>query len=149
MNFPVQGNFLGSSAGAKFTVAQATPTISWKNPLPITYGTPLGIAQLNAIASVQGNFVYSPAAGTVLTAGGQTLSVTFTPTDTTDYTTATATITWTNPAPITYGTPLSSAQLNASASVSGAFNYSPPGGTVLSAGSQTLSVKFNPTDAND
>ena len=41
-----------------------------------------------------GTFAYTPAAGTVLDAGnGQTLSVTFTPTDTTDYTTATATAT--------------------------------------------------------
>ena len=41
-----------------------------------------------------GTFTYTPAAGTVLNAGtGQTLSVTFTPTDTTDYTTATATAT--------------------------------------------------------
>ena len=40
-----------------------------------------------------GTFAYTPAAGTVLDAGSQTLSVTFTPTDTTDYTTATATAT--------------------------------------------------------
>src|SRR5262249_53997785 len=47
--------------------------------------------QLNATASVPGTFVYSPAAGTVLPVGnGQMLSVTFTPTDAVDYTTATA-----------------------------------------------------------
>jgi hypothetical protein len=40
---------------------------------------------LNATASVPGTFVYSPVAGTVLSAGIQTLSVTFTPTDTTHY----------------------------------------------------------------
>jgi hypothetical protein len=41
--------------------------------------------------SVPGTFAYSPPAGTVLTAGNnQTLSVTFTPTDATDYTGATA-----------------------------------------------------------
>ena len=40
-----------------------------------------------------GTFVYTPAAGTVLNAGaGQTLSVTFTPTDTANYTPATATV---------------------------------------------------------
>ena len=38
-----------------------------------------------------GTFVYSPAAGTVLAVGTHTLSVTFTPTDLTRYTTATAT----------------------------------------------------------
>jgi len=41
---------------------------------------------------VAGTFVYTPVSGTVLTAGAQTLSVTLTPTDTTDYTTATTTV---------------------------------------------------------
>ena len=38
------------------------------------------------------NFTYTPASGTVLTAGPHTLSVTLTPTDATDYKTATATV---------------------------------------------------------
>ena len=50
-------------------------------------------AQLDAPASVAGKFVYSPAAGKVLTAGTQTLSVTFTPTDHVDYSSATDTVT--------------------------------------------------------
>jgi hypothetical protein len=77
------------------TVSQLTPTITWSTPASITYGTPLSSTQLDATASVPGTFVYSPAAGTVLGAGTQTLNVTFTPTDTTDYTTATATTTLT------------------------------------------------------
>src|ERR1035441_2082940 len=48
--------------------------------------------QLDATASVPGSFVYTPAAGTVLSVGAHTLSVTFTPTDTTDYTPATAAV---------------------------------------------------------
>ena len=48
--------------------------------------------QLDAIANVPGKFTYSPAAGTKLKVGnGQTLRVTFIPTDATDYTTATGT----------------------------------------------------------
>ncbi len=83
-----------------------------------------------ATPQVPGTFVYNPPAGTVEPVGTDTLSVTFTPTDTTDYTTATGTVQLvvTNPvtpivtptgsrgrtpAPITYGTPLSSVQLNA------------------------------------
>src|SRR6185437_2532952 len=58
----------------------------WANPAGISYGTVLSATQLNATASVPGTFVYSPAAGTVLPAGnGQTLSVSFTPTDATNY----------------------------------------------------------------
>ncbi len=57
-------------------------------------------------------------------------------------------ITWTHPADIVYGTPLGSAQLNATASVAGTFNYSPPPGTVLNVGSNhVLSVRFAPADA--
>jgi outer membrane protein assembly factor BamB len=80
--------------GGSFTVDQATPTVSWPTPSAVTNGTALGSAQLDATASVPGSFSYSPAAGTVLSAGAnQTLGVTFTPTDTTDYTTASATTT--------------------------------------------------------
>jgi adhesin/invasin len=41
---------------------------------------------------VPGNFAYTPAAGSVLPAGNQTLSTTFTPADTNDYKTTTASI---------------------------------------------------------
>ncbi len=54
-------------------------------------------------------------------------------------------ITWDNPAPITYGTLLSSTQLNATASVPGTFSYTPSAFTLLSAGTQTLKVVFTPT----
>ena len=56
-------------------------------------------------------------------------------------------VTWAHPVDITYGTPLSEAQLNATASVPGVFTYSPPLGTCLQAGSsQTLRVSFVPAD---
>ncbi len=141
-------------------VDKETPAITWATPSAITYGTALSSTQLNATASVPGTFVYSPVSGKVLGAGSRTLSVTFTPADTTDYNTATATvtlvvnkatptITWATPSPIIYGTALSSTQLNATASVPGTFVYSPVSGKVLGAGSQTLSVTFTPTDTTD
>jgi hypothetical protein len=115
---------------------------------------------LNATASVQGRFVYSPAEGDVLTAGVQTLTATFTPTDAADYTTAQAAIsftvakakpiiTWPKPASVAYGTTLSGAQLNATASVPGTFVYAPAAGTVLSAGMNAISATFTPTDVTD
>jgi hypothetical protein len=77
------------------TVIPATPIITWANPSNIIYGTALNAAQLDAtVNNIPGTFAYTPASGTVLNAGGnQTLSVTFTPTDTTDYTSATQTAT--------------------------------------------------------
>jgi cyclophilin family peptidyl-prolyl cis-trans isomerase len=144
------------------TPPPTTPTINWSNPADITYGTALSGTQLDATASVLGTFTYSPAIGTVLHAGtGQVLSVTFTPNDTADYTTANArvtinvnkatpTITWATPADITQRTALGPAQLDATASVPGTFTYSPGIGKVLLAGAgQPLSVTFTPTDTTD
>ena len=48
--------------------------------------------QLDATASVPGTFVYTPPAGTVLCAGTQTLSVTFTPADVRGYEKATVSV---------------------------------------------------------
>src|SRR6185295_13960507 len=62
------------------------PVITWPAPAPITAGTALGATQLNATTTVAGTFAYTPAAGTILPLGaGQTLSVTFTPTDSVNY----------------------------------------------------------------
>jgi len=144
------------------SVTQTAPVISWSNPADIAYGTPLSGMQLNASCGVAGSFAYTPASGTVLGVGnGQTLSVTFTPTDTVDYTTATASVSinvqkatpvvsWSNPADIVYGTALSGTQLNASCTVLGGFTYTPASGTVLGVGNgQTLSVQFVPADTAD
>jgi sugar lactone lactonase YvrE len=83
-------------ATAAYTInLPVTPSITWATPAAISYGTALSATQLNAISTVAGAFLYSPVAGTVLNVGSHTLSVTFTPTDTTDYTTATASVTLT------------------------------------------------------
>jgi hypothetical protein len=155
-------DYTTASASASINVRQATPVITWGNPADITYGTALGAAQLNASANVAGTFAYTPAAGTTLNAGAnQTLRATFTPTDTVDYTTssasasinvrqATPVITWANPADITYGTALGAAQLSATANTAGTFAYAPAAGTVLNAGvNQALSVTFTPADTAD
>jgi Beta-propeller repeat len=74
-------------------LAKTNPTITWANPAAIAFGSALGSGQLNATANVAGTFVYNPPAGTVLLPGsGQTLSVTFTPSDTVDYSTVTDTV---------------------------------------------------------
>jgi hypothetical protein len=58
---------------------QGVPVLTWSNPADITFGASLGSTQLNATADVPGSFVYSPPAGSVPPVGQQTLSVTFTP----------------------------------------------------------------------
>ena len=85
-------NYATATATVSLTVLKATPTITWTSPVDIVYGTALGATQLNATASVDGTFVYTPAAGASLNAGSHSLSVTFTPTDSANYATATATV---------------------------------------------------------
>ncbi len=65
-------------------------------------------------------------------------------------------ITWVpSPSTIVYGTPLSSAQLDATATtpsdtpLPGTFYYAQPVGTILNAGDQTLNAVFVPTDSAD
>jgi hypothetical protein len=131
------------------TVIKGTPVIAWRTLVPITYGTALSPTQLDASSPLTGSFAYTPAAGTVLAAGTQTLSVTFTPTDTADYTTATQTVQLTvNQAPLTitannktkaYGAPLSILDASYSGFVNG------EGASVLSG---TLSCTTTATQAS-
>jgi len=153
-------NYTTAQTSVAVTVAKATPAIAWSTPDPMTCGTALSATQLNAAASVPGTFAYTPAAGDLLAAGTHTLSVTFTPTDDTNYAAAqaavsltvakaTPAIAWSTPAPITYGTLLSTTQLSATTSVPGKFVYNPGVGAVLAAGEHTPSVIFTPTDTSN
>jgi subtilase family serine protease len=235
-----QTNYTVSLVNGTLTVAQANPQMTWTNPAAITYGAALTSNQLNAMASVPGSFVYNPTNGTMLNAGTNALSVTFTPADTVDYSNTGASVslavlpaalsvtasnasrvygqanpvfagaitglqnqdnitaiyscnagsnsavgtyaivpalvdpgnrqtnytlslvngtltvaqanpqmTWTNPAAITYGSALTSNQLNATANVPGSFVYNPTNGTMLNAGTNALSVTLTPADTVD
>ncbi|MFM6841674.1 MAG: MBG domain-containing protein [Candidatus Planktophila sp.] len=151
----------GNNNSTPAPVVKQKTTINWKNPNPIFVGTPLGGAELNAIYSVPGTCVYTPALGTLLPEGTHTLSVTCTPTDGVNYepltTTVTiqvkpakkkATILWFNPLPIFNPKPLGADELNAKGSVPGSLEYDPAPGTVLPPGSHVLNVKLKPTDPN-
>jgi serine/threonine protein phosphatase PrpC len=155
-----KANYTTAQATVSVTVAKIVPNIEWASPNPIPYGTPLGAAQLNASASIPGAFEYSPAAGEVLSAGSHSLSAIFIPSDGTSYsraeaivslavTRATPTIAWPTPEKIPYGILLSNSHLNATASVSGTFVYTPGPGTLLSAGEHTPSVVFTPSNLSD
>jgi len=148
-------------------VTSVSPSVT-VNPVNITYGTPLNNAQLSGsatatvngqVVNVAGSFAYTSAAGTVLSAGnGQIEQVTFTPADTVSFNTVVTTVTvnvqqarssvtWPTPAAITYGTALGATQLDATANIPGTFVYTPATGSVLAAGTRTLSVTFTPTDS--
>jgi hypothetical protein len=80
-----------SSNVVSYVVSKANPVITWPAPSSITYGSALTASILNVTASVPGTFTYTPSAGTVLSAGSHVLSVSFSPTDSTDYATLTST----------------------------------------------------------
>jgi hypothetical protein len=129
--------------GLTATAIKGAPPITWSNPAAITYGTALSSTQLDASSTLSGTFVYSPSSGTVLSAGSQTLSVTFNPTDTTDYNSGTDNVTLTvNPAAPTitftvsnqtYG--VSPFAVSATSNSAGAITYSVVSGPATVSGS--------------
>ena len=173
-------DYAKASSTVTVTVGKATPTVT-VNPVIITYGTALANAQLSGTAtwtvngstvSVPGTFTYKSAAGTVLKASssGQSEVATFTPSDSTDYATASSTVTvnvaqatptlvTVNAVTITYGTALANSQLSGTAnwtvnggtvSVPGTLAYTSATGTVLNAGNaQSETVTFTPSDGTD
>ncbi len=123
-----------------------TAVYSWKsNNVPLSDGgrisdsaTPtLTIADAQAGDAATYTVTASNAAGTTSASATLTVSI------------SSAVVTWETPAPITYGTALTTNQLDATANVPGTFVYSASIGTVLNAGINPLSVVFTPTDTND
>ena len=55
---------------------------------------------------------------------------------------------WADPAIFVFGNPLTDAQLNATSNVPGTFSFSPPAGTVLQPGQNTLTANFTPADTS-
>ncbi|WP_190300363.1 MBG domain-containing protein [Rufibacter hautae] len=154
-------NYTAENVTGNLEIAKADQKINWTAPAAITYGTALSATQLNATVtglaggSAAGALTYAPASNTVLNAGTHTLSVTAA--ETTNYNEATETvsltvnkaeqvITWSNPANIVYGTALSGTQLNATALGGAILTYSPEAGTVLGAGTRTLTVNAAEAD---
>jgi DNA-binding beta-propeller fold protein YncE len=181
VSYAGDGNYNAATPiNAALQIQQITPTVSFTAPsTAIIYGAMLGVTATanEGSTTVSGTMSYTAQkaggsavtvdATTVLAAGSYTLTATFTPADTTIYTSASAqtnltvtqatpTTNWSNPSAISYGTALSAAQLNASAtgsnsaSLDGTYTYTPASGTVLSVGAnQTLSVTFSPNDSTN
>ncbi len=95
----------GTATGSKEVTISVLPSgqqMTWPTPGAVPYGTLLGSSQLNATSTVAGSFSYDPPAGTLLPIGSQTLRTTFTPTDTSTYSTVQQTVTLTvTKAPVT------------------------------------------------
>ena len=142
--------------------SKTTPTITTlPTASPIIYGQTLAASVLTpGVASVPGTFAWSSPA-TVPGAGTPSESVTFTPSDTTDYNSVTGLVTLTvSKATPTITTPptasaissgqtlVASALAGGVASVPGTFAWTTPG-TIPPAGADPEGVTFTPTDAAD
>ena len=76
-------NYNAATKTVQINVDRANQIITWSNPANTTYGTLLSATQLNATvagsatigASAPGAITYTPASGTLLNAGSQTLQV--------------------------------------------------------------------------
>ncbi|MBI2590567.1 MAG: hypothetical protein HYW33_01660 [Candidatus Blackburnbacteria bacterium] len=107
--------------------------------LQITVTTPGTPATTTWTTSVWGNSSASAFSGSAFSISGFQPSVTIN-------NKLAPTISWPNPQDITYGTTLSSEQLNATANVPGTYSYNPDMGTQLPAGIHNLTVTFTPAD---
>ena len=118
-----------------------------------TSGLTVTFSVLSGPGSITGNVLTVTGVGTIVVAANQAGSASYGPAAEVQQSVAvnqaTPAITWATPAAITYGTPLSAAQLDAALSVTGSCAYSPVAGTVLSAGPQPLAATCTPTDGTD
>ena len=155
----------GSSSTGTLTVGKATASITLGNLTQIYDGNPKSATATTNPAGLSGvSISYSQNAQAVASptnAGSYSVLATLTNDNyqaadavgTLVISKGTPVISWNNPADITYGTALSSTQLNATANnvlannVPGSFVYTPAAGSVLHVGNgQTLHAAFTPTD---
>jgi sugar lactone lactonase YvrE len=143
-------------APSPLTVVVNNQSMVYGGPLPTLTGTVLGVLGNDAIAATYTTTAtstsdvqasgYPITASLVATAGSLANYAVTIQAGTLTITPANQVITWTPPASIVYGTPLSATQLDATISVvgpawAGALTYSPALGTFLNAGlGQTLTV---------
>lgn len=140
-----------------FSIAPLTPVTVTLGNLSQTYdGTPKAITVTTSPGGIATNVAYVGSPGAPTQAGTYTVVASVNQTGysgsalgTLTIGKATPVVSWATPAPIMFGTSLSGAQLNATATVPGTFTYSPAAGAILDAGTQTLQASFVPSDTTD
>ncbi len=162
--FAGDANHTESTGTGSFAITEATSTVTVTCGGPYTYtgvaltpctATATGAGGLNqGVTVTYANSTNVGTASVSATFAGDANHTGATGTGSFAITQATPVLTWATPSAITLGTPLSTSQLNASASylsfnpLAGSFVYTPPAGTVLPAGTSMLSVIFTPMSGN-
>ena len=140
---PASVNLAGSDSSGTALTYSAAITGSGAGPAPATLSIENNVLSITPSPGYVGTFTVTAAVSDGPDMASQSFRVTVTPV-------RTPTISWANPADMVAGTPLSALQLDATASVPGTFTYTPPAGTILSAGAgQVLTATFTPTDTID
>ncbi|HTL54065.1 MAG TPA: YDG domain-containing protein, partial [Candidatus Limnocylindrales bacterium] len=152
-------NYNTASSTVSVTVAKANPNVTaWPTASAITYGQTLASSTLTGgSATPAGSFAFTTPT-TAPNAGTAAQSVTYLPTDTANYNTASSTVSvtvnkadpnvtaWPSATAITYGQTLASSTLSGgSATPAGSFAFTTPT-TAPNAGTAAQSVTYTPTD---
>jgi len=156
-------NYSTVTSSVNVTVNKATPSVTtWPTASAITFRQTLASSILTggAAAPSGGSFNWTTSSATP-SIGTSSQSVTYTPTDTTNYITVTGSVNvtvtkaapivtaWPTAGAITYGQTLASSTLTAgTASVPGSFAFTSPA-TAPNAGAYSAAVAFIPTDATN
>jgi len=168
-------NYESTFATSSLTVSKITPTITFASISTITYETSLSSLVSGTTASVEGTFIFYLQDNTILTSstilngGIYTIYASFTPTNTTNYTSIvlsstslevqkkTTSITLSSITNITYGTTLSSFISGTTVDASGTLNFYVnnssgqilTASSVLNAGTYSIYVSFTPTNSSN
>jgi hypothetical protein len=155
-------NYNTATSTVGVTVNKAAPSVTaWPVASPISYGQTLAASTLSGgSATPAGSFAFTTPS-TAPSAGTAMQSVTYAPTDTTNYNTASGTesvtvskaapsvTAWPVASPISYGQTLAASTLSGgSATPPGSFAFATPS-TAPSAGTALQSVTYAPTDATN
>ena len=155
-------NYNTATGTVSVTVNKANPSVTtWPLATAITYGQTLASSTLSGgAATPAGTFAFTTP-GTVPAIGITTQGVTFTPNDTTNYNTATGTVSvtvnkanssvtiWPTASAIIYGQTLAASILTGGSSTpAGSFAFTTPA-TAPSVGAASQGVTFTPTDATN
>ena len=158
-------NFNQLTTNIAVTVNKATPALRLPSASPITFGQTLSNSVLSGGsassfgANVPGSFAWQDSS-IAPSAGKPSATIIFTPSNPANFNSVTTNITvtvnkarpnltWNPLGSTTYGTPLSTNQLNATSTLAGTYTYNPTNGALLDAKTHTLSVTFRPTDSNN
>jgi hypothetical protein len=136
----------GSLPAARYGDADFAPGATAGSGLPVTYSS-----SNPAVAVISGGKIHITGVGSTVISASQEGDESWEPAKAVSRTLTVSkgepVVTWASPAAIDDGSPLSAAQLNASANVPGTFVYAPPAGSKPQEGARTLTVTFTPADS--